>query len=890
MKELTTLHDLLQALAEKAQQPAILSLQPEGVDTLTFFGLAEQANNMARRLRGVGLEPGERVVIWGPGSAEWVAACLGAIGAGGIVVPLDVQLGRQALQRILVDCEPRFILTIEQQQERLQELDYDLPPLIFWDRQKGEQSWLSLPLESSGANDLKSDGDSPAVLFYTSGTTGPPKGVPLSHTNLVFQINRIMKMNLIRSDDRLLLPLPLHHVYPFAIGMLVPLALGIPIIFPQALTGPQIIRALQEAGVTVIIGVPRLYRALFEAVSLRFERLGPLGRTLFSSILALGQGVRRMGLNANRPLLAPLHRRIGPQLRLLASGGSPLDPDLAQRLEALGWNIAIGYGLTETSPLLTVNPPNSGRLQTVGKPLAGVDIRLAEVGAGEAGKEIQVRGANVFAGYWRMAEKTEESFTTDGWFRTGDLGHFDDEGYLWISGRFSTLIVTESGENVRPEEVEEAYEASPAIREIGILERKGRLVALIVPEESENGKPVIQKAIAEQEEQMPSHHRLTEFTLTHRSLPRTPLGKIQRHLLAEQYQQAQQGQENRLEKPQELTEMTGADRARLQNLAARKTWEMLADRYPEKGLTPDSHLQQDLGLDSLEWLDVTVEISQRTGVELHEETIARLRTVRDLLQCVAEEESADKKQAVSKEMLADPESALNEDQKRWMEPLPSSLLLVSDLLFSWSRFVMRGIFRLQVVGRGNLPDEGPFVLAPNHLSSLDPLAVAAVLDKQQRHNTYWGGWTGIAFRNPVTRFFSRLFRAFPVDPHRAAASSLAFAALALRRGQILVLFPEGTRSATGELQPFRPGLGLLLRHYPVPVVPIFISGSYEALPPGKLIPRLARLRMVIGKPCEAQQLMEEGEGEKDAERLVHGLRKRVAALEKRKDLGSCDKR
>jgi long-chain acyl-CoA synthetase len=170
------------------------------------------------------------------------------------------------------------------------------------------------------------------------------------------------------------------------------------------------------------------------------------------------------------------------------------------------------------------------------------------------------------------------------------------------------------------------------------------------------------------------------------------------------------------------------------------------------------------------------------------------------------------------------------------------------------------------------------VLAPNHLSSLDPLMIAAILDKEQLHRTFWAGWTGIAFGNPVARFLSRLGRAFPVDPHRAVVSSLAFGALVLKRRRNLVWFPEGERSRTGEMKSFRPGLSLLLLRYPVPVVPIYLEGSFEALPRGKLMPRLVPLRLTVGKPCEVKKLLQEGEGEKEPERIAHALQKRVAAL------------
>src|SRR5439155_3268516 len=228
----------------------------------------------------------------------------------------------------------------------------------------------------------------------------------------------------------------LHHVYPFVIGMLAALTFGLPIILPHSLTGPQMIRALHEGQATVMLGVPRLYRALRAAVAARSQAGGRLAAMLFRAGAALCTWLRRrLGLRLGKLLLRPLHRQFGPRLRVLVSGGAALDPDLAWGLEGLGWQVASGYGLTETAPILTLDPPGQARIGSVGRPLPGVDIRIAPSSrsdepkppeAGRGGRpheegEILARGPKIFAGYWNLPEKTREAFTEDGWFRTGDL-------------------------------------------------------------------------------------------------------------------------------------------------------------------------------------------------------------------------------------------------------------------------------------------------------------------------------------------------------------------------------------------------------------------------------------------------------------------------------------
>ena len=271
--------------------------------------------------------------------------------------------------------------------------------------------------------------------------------------------------------------------------MLAPLAMGRTMVIPQSLTGPQIVRALQRRQDQCVVGVPRLYRALYSGILDRLQSAGRIRSEIARGLFVLSIALRRsFGVHAGKILFKPLHRQLASELRLLASGGAALDPELAMKLEGLGWQVAIGYGLTETSPLLTFNLPGEAPLDSVGKAIRGVDLRIdpkarkrkARVRPKGQG-EVLARGPNVFSGYRNLEEKTREAFTEDGWLRTGDLGFMDNEGNLHLLGRVSTLIVTEGGKKVQPDDVEEAYAGEKVIREIGVLQNDGKLVALIVP-------------------------------------------------------------------------------------------------------------------------------------------------------------------------------------------------------------------------------------------------------------------------------------------------------------------------------------------------------------------------------------------------------------------------
>jgi long-chain acyl-CoA synthetase len=897
----TTLSDLVEICREQGDKPALITVTDEGIDECSYARLLERSCRLAAGLRQCGMGTGTQIAVSAPSSAEWVIICLGIVWAGSTAVPLDAQYADDALQHVLRDSDARLVFTTRDQAERIRNLaDENKPRIALLDVAADHpDSWEKLLAEEPG-KPVAVEAESTAALFYTSGTTGRPKGVPLSHANLAFQARTVRETGIVKEGDRALLPLPLHHVYPLAVGTLGPLACGVPLVFPQALTGPQIVRAVKEARVTIIIGVPRLYRALLDGINARIRGGSSVVRVLLSTLLGLSRFLRhRLGLRWGRVLLHPLHRQIGPDLRLVTSGGSALDPDIAWTLEALGWQLAVGYGLTETAPLLTLDLPGSLRIGSVGRPVAGVELRIDQAAlareddddspgvmhGSDRNGEILATGPGVFSGYRNLPEESESAFTADGWFRTGDMGRIDEDGYVHVMGRLSTLMVMEGGENVQPEEVEDAYEKHPLIQEIGVLQKNGRLVAVVVPDlaecrkrKVENPDETVRAAIKEVSRELPSYQRITEVRVDREALARTRLGKLRRHLLKERYEAAgeKRGDSSVDRGPLPVNAMSDRDQALLDDAAARTVWELLARKYPDARLTPDTHIQLDLGMDSLEWVSLTLQLRQDAGVELSEGEIAEIETVRDLLQTVAGRREGEG--AEGPDPLDHPEEVLDDAQKRWLQPLGMFGRAAKAGAYYLNRAVMKGIFRLQVRGLDNLPSDGSFVIAPNHVSYLDPPAIAAAIGLGQLRRIYWAGWVGAAFRNWIMRGISRLAQAVPIDPQRAAASSLAFGAAVLQRQRGLVWFPEGGRSRDGQLKEFRPGLGLLLEKYDVPVVPVVIRGAYEAMPVGRAIPRPRRITVVFGKPVRPSVLRAEREDGAPSQRLMGALHDRVAAL------------
>lgn len=887
MRDGQTLQALVHSLARHGDQPAVMAFQKEQLSTWSFVELADCVRRLAAGLVTAGLQRGTPVVLCAPNGPEWMVTCCALLAAAAVPVPVDAQSSDADMRHILRDSEARWIVTTATGATRIQELngDHRLTCVLLDSDVHDEGSWRHYLADQPGVLPSAAPEDV-AVLFYTSGTTGQPKGVPLTHRNLCANLQALLDQGLIHTDDRLLLPLPLHHVYPFTVGLLAPLAIGVSVILPHSLIGAQLVRALQQGQVTAIVGVPRLYDALCTAIETRMQQRGRMVSALFRGTLALSTALRRwLGLRLGQWLFAPLHREFGPHLRVVASGGAALDPDLAWKLEGLGWQIASGYGLTETSPLLTFNPPGGGRIETAGKPLPGVEIRIAEPVPTATHGEILAKGPNVFAGYRRLPEKTADVFTHDGYFRTGDVGYVDAEGYLHVVGRASSLIVLAGGENIWPEKVEDALALSDAVREAGVLEQDGQLVALVVPEPSgqHDGEELDQRmrqAVEQQLDTLPSHHRISDYALTSDPLPRTRLGKLRRPMLAERYRQAKQSGSQAVQErgPLPFEQMTPEDRQLLEDPAARQTWEWLVQRFVDVRLTPDSNMYLDLGVDSLAWLHLTLELRERTGAELDEEAIGRIETVRDLLRETAEAEHGTGAGHDLLQQLQRPDDLLNERQRRALTAPGPLLRTIGGLLYGLDRVLMRWAFRLEVHGIEHLPPQGPFVLTPNHVSVLDPLAVAAALPDHLLHHIYWGGWTGIMFSNPLIRLVSRATGVVPVDPRHGPLSSLAFGVAILQRGHVLVWFPEGERSRDGTLQQFRPGVGLVLGAQPVAVVPVWIAGAYEALPREKWWPRFRPITVTFGDPLDPQKLQLQGENGQPHERIARALHDRVAAL------------
>ncbi len=883
-------------LGATGEQSALLAFKRDDVERWSYHDLNDAIGRLAAGLRDkAGVKPGDTVMMWAMPTPALMIAILAVLRAEAVVVPIDAQFDDESLEHVLNDAKPKWLFTDARGAGRLKKLDVESSPTLYRvDEQEGETSWRALWADESiepetGAADQR------AVIFYTSGTTGAPKGVPLTRANLAYQMEVAQDTGLIRPEDRVLLPLPLHHVYPFVVGLLAPMKLGMAIILPAALAGPQLAQAIAEGEVSMVMGVPRLHRALVEGIKAKAARGPALVHGFFKGALALSVFcVQRFNRSPGRLLFGSLHRKMGGKLRLMASGGSPLDPEIATQIQAFGWELAVGYGLTETSPLLTILKPGEGHLDTVGRTVPGTELRI-DPSALQGGDdddntdgpqrhaqagEVQAKGPGVFGGYLNLDEASKEAFK-DGWYRTGDVGWFDDDGFLHLEGRVSTMLVLEGGENVSPDKLEARYESLiDEIEEIGILQKEGKLVAVIVTRDGatdEDAEKRIKDALRQRRDEIPSYQRLTGFKLVRDELPRTRLGKIRRHKLEAVYDDTSADEGGQSGGPIAIDEMSSSDQSLLDHPPARAVWDLLAERYAEQRLTPASRLEGDLGIDSLGWVELSTALEAATGLPFGDDVLEKAETVRDLFEAVWSASDEDGERADNP--IAEPEKVLQPQDRRWIRPRPLFHTVVGLLLYGIHACWMKAMYRVRVVGQENLPASGPYVFTPNHVSFLDAPTIVHTLPFKTIARFYWAATTNILDRSGLVRLLSRLGQVIPIDARRGPMTSLALAAAALKRGDPMVWFPEGHISKDGQLAPFRPGLGLLLKVYEeVPVVPVHIDGTFEAWPAGQRWPRPGQITVTIGKPLKAAELAKRGTGDQPHEQITSGLRAVVAEL------------
>ena len=744
----------------------------------------------------------DKAAIFSSNRPEWAYAFYAAWKNNSIPVPIDYLATADEVAFMLNDCKPEIIFcsqeTLEVFNKAKESLRYEIKLFVFEDLSYDVNNFQPEGIDQKDINKT-------AAIIYTSGTTGKPKGVMLSFDNLLANIEAVSRHISIYTPDRnVLMLLPLHHIFPLMGTLIIPLFVGSTIAFSPSLTSEDIISTLQNNHVAIIIGVPRLYAAIRQGIMQQINK-SVLTKLIFKAAKAAGSK------SFSRIIFKKVHHKFGGNVNYMVCGGAKLDEEVAKDFKALGFEMLEGFGMTEAAPMITFTRPGKWKIGSAGQMLPGLEVAIKD-------GEVAVRGRNIMQGYYKRPDETADVLR-DGWLYTGDLGYLDKEGFIHITGRSKEIIVLSNGKNINPEEIENKIKSySGFAAEVGVFMQNDILTAAIYPD----FKLLQDKSIHNLEEMfrwdvidkynhdVSSYKKISKFILCKNELPKTRLGKIQRFKLAGLIDENKAGKSKVLEEPQ------------FEEYVIIKNF---LEEQKKNNVAPDDHFEIDLGLDSLDKINLQVFLESTFGIKIHDDILLNHPTVEKLSRFMKE-----KKNRLSIETV------------KWAEifkekvelELPKSWL-TQNLFKNISKLLFKLYFRLNSEGIENLP-ESPFIIAPNHQSFFDGLFVSVFLKNKVMKNTYFYAKEKHV-RNKFIKAFANRNNVIIMDLNRDLKLSLQKLAEVLRKGKNVIIFPEGTRSRTGSLGEFKKSFAILSQEMNVPIVPVSIEGANKALPRGSFIPR-----------------------------------------------------
>jgi long-chain acyl-CoA synthetase len=785
------------------------------VERLTYRELDGAAAGVAATLAGHGVVAGDRCAILAENSGRWCAAYLGILRMGAIAVPFDTSYTAAQVRTLLADSGAKVLFTSPRFEALATAAAPDGLCVVSLSSDFVAQSDVPCPARP---ND-------PAVILYTSGTTADPKGVVLTHANLLAEKDGAFALVSVSERDTVLGVLPLFHALAQMANLLLPFSVGAHVVFLDTLNTRALLRSLEDEAITIFVSGPQLFYLIHRRVTSEVNRRGTAARLLFRVLLETNAFLRELGLNLGAIFFRGVHRLLGRRMRLLITGGSKLDAAVGQDLRDLGFTMLQAYGLTETSGAATVTRPGDP-IETVGRPFPGVEIRIVRSTSEPTEAldgEILIRGPIVMARYWGRPEATA-AVLRDGWLHTGDLGYVDAHGRLTVTGRSKDVIVLSSGKNIYPEEIEAHYQQSPFIRELCVIgvtaagePSAERLHAIVVPDldvfrerKIVNTWELIRFELEGLSVLLPAHKRVLGFDVSMEPLPRTTTGKLKRH-------EVRRGAERRiaLEDAEEVAEAIEPQLARVIEMVRRIV-------RPGVVVRATSNLELDLGLDSMERVELLAMLEQRFGVRLSEPVAQSALLVRDLAEALrgATEQAGHAGGLAWATLLDVPEPGPE------LRALTRKRTVVAPFLFVLAHVLVRALARPVVSGLEHLPRSGPFIIAPNHQSYLDPFVLLGVLPYGTIRQLFFVG-AAEYFETAATAWLARQLNIVPGDPDANLLPAMQAGAFGLRNGKVLVLFPEGERSIDGGVKKFRKGAAILSHHLNVPIVPVAIDGVFE---------------------------------------------------------------
>lgn len=806
----------------------------------------------------------DRVILWSHNMPEWGLTYFGILKAGATAIPLDpassvddIVTFAKAGDASAIVLSPKLAEENPDLAEKLKEANLKIKVWTFT-----EVFEMQTPQEEARRNALlpaKILSNSIASLIFTSGTTGTPKAVMLSHKNFVNMVSMLSSVLNMDITDGVLSVLPMHHTFEFSAGFLTPFSNGTQITYLDELSGEELSRAIENNLVTGMVGVPALWEMLHRRIKTRLRERGDWFADLADNVIEFNAWIRdNTPFNLGPIIFFPIHQGMGGRMRYLISGGSALSEKVQKDLHGLGFTVLEGYGLTESSPVLTVTRPENKLIRgSVGKPLPGVEVKIDAPDENGVG-EVLARGQNVMVGYFNNDEATDEVMQ-DRWLKTGDLGKIDDDGNLYIVGRSKDVIIDSNGKNIYPDEIEDLYGKSPLIKElsvVGLPDEDGgeKIAALVVPDyeydialsRAETNKKA-EEHFREVSAGLPFFKRVKVLHLTPFELPRTATRKVKRREVVEMLQ-------NLEAKSKKKTKITADSKGDDAALWIRKVVASVSNR-PLSDVALESKLA-DLGFDSLMFVELQAAVEDAGGRVVSPDTLNEVQTVRELLTAV---QRIDK----TKKLVDAPEP---ESDKKDEIFVPSIVRKIGNQIIDFAQDQLYDtVLKTKIEGEGNVPQHTNFIVAPNHASHIDTGLVKKALGKDVAEQTVAVAAADYWFDTKYKRAYMNNFTTLiPIERTGSLRQSLRHVTEILKQGYNTLIFPEGTRSLDGEIHEFKPIIGYLALNEKVGILPIHIWGTFKAYPKGMTIPAKdsfgAEIGAQIGRFLSYEELVEMTKG------------------------------
>jgi long-chain acyl-CoA synthetase len=835
------------------------------MEWFTYGQVLEMALAFCRELGERGIGKGDRVMLWGENSAEWVAAFFGCAMRGVVVVPMDDGASVDFAGRVSRQVQAKLWVCTR---KHAAESDVRSSPMIALDE-------IKVPAQAElgrGTRGILPDAgiqrDDTLQIVFTSGTTAEPKGVVITHGNVLANIAPLeremqpyLKYERWVHPVRFLNLLPLSHVFGQFLGMFLPPLLGGTVIFQDEFKPSEIIGTIRRERVSVLVSVPRVLQSLKQKIERDLEDSGKIEN--FRQRFRVSEGKHFLH---RWWIFRDVRRQFGWKFWAFISGGAALDSSTEEFWGRLGYAAIQGYGLTETTSLISVNHPFKLGKGSIGKVLPGRELKVAEDG------EILIRGGGVAAGYWGQGDAGGDGVADgavadrgvadrgvadkDGWYHTGDIGALDAQGNLYFKGRKKEVIVTPAGLNIYPEDLEEALRRQPEVKDCVVvgIERAGNAepCAVLILRGDARAEEVVDGA----------NQALAEFQRMRmwvqwpqEDFPRTNTQKPRRNVIAEfAEKQILDGGTKNVASTDPVMEMIG-------RITGRKAG----------GMNADARLDSDLGLSSLDRVELVSALEDRYQMDLSEASFGAAQTVRD----------------VERMLLGEVKQRVTYHYPGWVLRWPVTWLRwLAQYLLMMPAVILLGWPRIE--GRENLRGwDGPLLIVCNHIGDIDLGFVQAALPARFRNRiaTATGGEALEKLHSPVAgrRFFGKLYdrlqwvlgvsllNLFPLPREAGFRQSFAYAGRAVDRGYSVLVFPEGRHTVDGKMNPFRAGIGLLANNLNIPVLPMRIVGLFEVKQAGRKFARPFEIGVRIGRPLRFVADTDPAQIARELQAAVEGL-------------------